>query len=369
MPAARTNDVHLSDEKWMRVTLGLARRGLGQVAPNPAVGCVLVKDGTIVGRGWTQPGGRPHAETGALSAAGAAAKGATAYVSLEPCSHTGKTEPCAEALAQAGVVRVVVAVKDPDPRVSGQGIAKLRSAGIEVLESVFEKEASEFNAGFFKRVLKGRPRFTLKTASTLDGKIALANGDSKWITGERARTFGHLMRAQHDAILVGANTVIADNPSLTCRVPGLEHRSPVRIVLDSHLRTPAEAAVMVGQRGAQRTIVVTKTESDKSKFVGWNVEFIDVESPHDLSGVAKALGDKGFTKVLVEGGAQVAASFVSAGLVDDLCVFSSGKFIGNSGLDAIGNLNLATLPDAPHFTPTGIRRLGPDMLATYRKAE
>ncbi len=361
--------VHLSDEKWMRVAIGLARRGLGQVAPNPAVGCVLVKDDTVVGRGWTQPGGRPHAETEALGAAGSAANGATAYVSLEPCSHTTKTPPCADALIKAGVVRVVLAATDPDPRVSGQGIAKLESAGIEVLKSVLDPEASELNAGFFKRVVKGQPCFTLKTAATLDGKIALANGDSKWITGERARSFGHLMRAEHDAILVGVNTVIADNPSLTCRIHGLEHRSPVRIILDSHLRIRVDATVMMSRPGAPRTIIVTNANSDKTRFTNCNVEFINVETPHDLKAVAKALGDTGITSVLVEGGAKVAASFVSAGLVDNLCVFSSGKLIGNSGLNAVGDLNLAALPDAPHFTPKGIRRLGPDMLATYRKAE
>ena len=361
--------VRLNDEKWMRVAIGLARRGLGQVAPNPAVGCVLVKDDIIVGRGWTQPGGRPHAETEALNQAGASSQSATAYVTLEPCAHTGETPPCADALAKAGVARVVIAVRDPDPRVSGNGTAMLLAAGIAVTQSVLEQEASELNLGFFSRISLSRPRFTLKTASTLDGKIALASGDSKWVTGGRARTFGHLMRAEHDAILVGVNTVIADDPNLTCRIPGLECRSPVRVILDSNLRIPSNAAVLSNNSGGQPPIIITKANTDRRQFAGRNVEFVDVENPHDIGAVAKALGDRGLTSVLVEGGAQVAASFVSAGLVDNLCVFSSGKLIGNSGLSAVGNLNLAALPDAPHFTPTGIRRLGPDMLATYRKAE
>lgn len=361
--------VQLIDEKWMRVAIGLARRGLGQVAPNPAVGCVLVKDNIVVGRGWTQPGGRPHAETEALAQAGAAAKNATAYVTLEPCSHTGETSPCADALVSAEVSRVVVGATDPDPRVFGEGIKKLRTAGIEVCEAVLEQESMTLNSGFFNRVSKKRPRFTLKIASTIDGKIALQNGDSKWITGDKARKFGHLMRAKHDAILVGANTVLADNPELTCRIPGLEHRSPIRIVLDSDLRIPATAAILDVSDQAPPTFIVTKLGSDKSRIADRNIDFIDVATPYDLHVVAGALAERGLTSVLVEGGAQIAASFVSAGLVDNLYVFSSGKIIGNSGLNAIGDLDLAALPDAPHFIPTGIRRLGPDMLATYRKAE
>ncbi len=360
--------VHLTDETWMRIALGLARRGLGQVAPNPAVGCILVKDDIVLGRGWTQPGGRPHAETEALTQAGKASRGATAYVTLEPCAHTGKTPPCADELVKAGIQRAVIAVADPDPRVSGKGIGILQAAGIEVALEVLEKDATDLNQGFFNLIIRKRPRFTLKTASTLDGKIALANGDSKWITGERARTFGHLMRAEHDGILVGVNTVIADNPSLTCRIPGLNSRNPIRIVLDSNLRLSPDAAIFSKEAGDQPILVVTKKDARTSQFVGCNVEFIQVETPHDLALVARALGERGLTSVLIEGGAEVAASFLSADLVDDLCVFSAGKMIGNKGLSAIGNLNLASLPDAPHFTPTAIRRLGSDMLATFRKA-
>lgn len=359
---------HPMDEAWMRVALGLARRGLGQVAPNPAVGCILVKDNIVLGRGWTQAGGRPHAETEALAQAGQATHGATAYITLEPCAHAGKTPPCASAIVKSGIQRVVIAVSDPDPRVSGKGVAILQAAGIEVTLGVLEKDAADLNLGFFNRINQKRPRFTLKTASTLDGKIALANGDSKWITGERARSFGHLMRAEHDGILVGANTVIADNPSLTCRIPGLKSRSPVRIVLDSNLRISPNAAIFLKDTGGQPTLIVTNKDAKIKPFAGCNVEFIQVATPHDLGSVASALGEKGLTSILIEGGAQVAASFLSSNLVDDLCVFSAGKMIGNNGLSSVGNLNLASLPDAPHFTPTAIRRLGPDMLATFRKA-
>ena len=360
--------VDLMDKKWMRVALGLAHRGLGQIAPNPAVGCVLLKDHIVIGRGWTQPGGRPHAETEALGQAGASAHGATAYVTLEPCAHTGKTPPCAMALVNSGVQRVVIAASDPDPRVSGKGISVLQSAGIEVVQGILEKEATYLNRGFFNRINQNRPTFTLKTASTLDGKIALANGESKWITGERARTYGHLMRSEHDGILVGANTVIADDPSLTCRIPGLETRSPIRIVLDSDLRISPDAAIFSKDIGDQPTLVVTKKDARTKAFNGCNVEFIHVETPHDLGLVARALSERGLNSILIEGGSQVAASFLSANLVDDLCVFSAGKLIGNNGLSAVGDLNLVSLPDAPHFTPIANRRLGPDMLATYRKA-
>lgn len=361
--------VHHTDEKWMRVALGLARRGLGNVAPNPAVGCVLVKDDVVVGRGWTQAGGRPHAETEAIHQAGLKAKGATAYVTLEPCAHVGETQPCAEALIQAGISRVVCTITDPDPRVSGRGLSILKAAGIEVTIDVLEVEARNGNAGFFSRMEKGRPSFSLKTASTLDGKIALANGDSKWITGERARSFGHLLRAEHDGILVGANTVLADNPTLTCRIPGLEPKSPRRIILDSSLRTPFNSMIFQTKESDDPTIVVTKVGTNTHKYDDENIDLLEVETPHDLEQVAAALGKKGLNSVLVEGGAQVTASFLAADLVDNIYVFSAGKIIGNNGLGSVGDLNLASLPNAPHFTPTGIRRLGPDMLATYRKAE
>ena len=224
----------------MTAALGLARRGLGSVWPNPSVGCVLVRDGRVVGRGWTQPGGRPHGESEALRRAGELAQGATAYVSLEPCAHHGETPPCTDALIAAGVARVVIAAEDPDPRVEGRGMAQLRDAGIEVIEGICGDAARALNAGFLKRIVAGRPLFTLKTATSLDGRIATAGGESKWITGEAARRRAHGLRADHDAVMVGIGTALADDPALDCRLPGLAHRSPLRIVVDSHLRLPLE---------------------------------------------------------------------------------------------------------------------------------
>src|SRR3984893_7773307 len=237
-----------ADLAAMRAALALAHRGLGTVWPNPSVGCVIVKDGRVVGRGSTQPRGRPHGETEALARAGAAARGATAYVTLEPCSYWGKTPPCADALIAAGLRRVVVALEDPDPRVAGAGIARLRAGGIGVEIGLGAAEAAEINAGFLQRVRLGRPLVTLKLATSLDGRIATAAGESRWITGPLARERGHLLRATHDAILVGTATVLADDPQLTCRLPGLVDRSPVRIVIDRQLRIPPSVRLIAEAR-------------------------------------------------------------------------------------------------------------------------
>ena len=250
-----------ADLRWMRAAFALARRGLGNVWPNPAVGCVLVSDGRVVGRGWTQPGGRPHAETEALRRAGALARGATAYVSLEPCSHWGRTSPCADALVAAGVRRVVAALEDPDPRVSGSGITRLREAGIAVETGLGAAEAAEINAGFLTLQRLGRPLVTLKLATSLDGKIATVTGESQWITGPPARAYAHKLRAEHDAIMVGTGTVLADNPQLTCRLPGLTVRSPVRVVLDRHLRITSTAHVIAEARQIP-TLIVTLRSAD-----------------------------------------------------------------------------------------------------------
>src|SRR6266446_3099076 len=254
----------MSDVGHMRAAIALARRGLGDVWPNPAVGCVIVRKGRVVGRGWTQPGGRPHGETVALARAGVAATGATAYVTLEPCCHWGKTPPCADALIAAGLRRVVVALEDPDPRVAGAGIERLRAAGIEVEVGLCAAEAAEINAGFLQRVRLGRPLVTLKLATSLDGRIATAGGESRWITGPLARERAHLLRATHDAILVGTDTVLADDPRLTCRVPGLSRRSPVRVVIDRHLRISPGARLIAEARQVP-TSVVTPGAADPDR--------------------------------------------------------------------------------------------------------
>ena len=235
----------LHDEiSHMHAALTLARRGLGDVWPNPAVGCVLVNGRRVVGRGWTQFGGRPHAETEALRRAGPVSRGATAYISLEPCDHHGETAPCTEALISSGISRAVIAIEDPDTRVCGRGEARLRAAGIAVDMGVCRAAAAEVNAGFLLRVTEGRPLVTLKVATTLDGRIATGSGDSRWITGDAARIVAHRLRAEHDAVIVGSNTALADDPELTCRLPGMERRSPVRIVLDGRLRVPSTAKLV-----------------------------------------------------------------------------------------------------------------------------
>jgi diaminohydroxyphosphoribosylaminopyrimidine deaminase/5-amino-6-(5-phosphoribosylamino)uracil reductase len=236
----------MSDEAHMRAALQIAARGLGNTWPNPSVGCVLVKEGVVIARGWTQPGGRPHAEAEALARAGEAARGATAYVTLEPCSHHGRTPPCCEALIRAGVSRVVVALRDPDSRVDGRGLARLRAAGITVEEGLMGAEAAALTAGFIRRVTRGLPIVTLKLASTLDGRIATASGESRWITGEGARRAVHALRARHDAVMIGSGTAIADDPELNCRIPGMDPVPMLRVVADARLRLPLASKLIAG---------------------------------------------------------------------------------------------------------------------------
>lgn len=357
----------------MGAALGLARRGLGRTWPNPSVGCVIVgKEGRVVGRGFTQPGGRPHAETEALKQAGPQAFGATAYVTLEPCAHHGRTPPCAEALVAAGIKRCVIAVNDPDPRVAGGGIAILRVAGIEVEEGVLGEEAAELNAGFFTRIGQGRPLVTLKLATSLDGKIATLSGESKWITGPAARAVGHQLRMTQDAILVGSGTALADDPELTCRLPGLEDRSPLRIVIDSRLRLPLTAKLIANQP-RYPTWLVTGADHMPAKLVPYRDAGITlVQLPTtktgriDLPNLMETLGQRGLTRVLVEGGAKLATSLLAADLVDRLAWFQAPFVIGDDGMAGIGALDRATLDRIQRYTLLSDRRLGSDGFAFYR---
>jgi diaminohydroxyphosphoribosylaminopyrimidine deaminase / 5-amino-6-(5-phosphoribosylamino)uracil reductase len=360
------------DVRWMRTALALARRGLGAVWPNPAVGCVIINEGRAVGRGWTQPGGRPHAETEALCRAGQAARGATAYVSLEPCCHWGRTPPCADALIDAGVRRVVVAVEDPDPRVAGNGIARLRAAGLVVDTGLGAEEATEINAGFLTRLALGRPLVTLKLATSLDGRIATSGGESQWITGPRARERGHALRAAHDAIMVGTATVLADDPQLTCRLPGLGHRSPLRVVLDRHLRIPCWVGVIAHARQTP-TWVLTLRSADAARrapLLAAGVTLIDVdpdsENRIDLVAALAALGERGVTRLLIEGGARLAAELLRARLVDRLAWFHAPLLIGGDGTPAVAALGLDRLADAPGFERLSVARVGDDTLTTFR---
>ena len=351
------------DEIYMRAALVLARRGLGMVWPNPSVGCVIVNGERIVGRGWTQPGGRPHAETEALRQAGAAASGACVYVTLEPCNHFGQTPPCTSALLDAGVSRVVSAMEDPDTRTAGGGHARLREGGIEVVTDVLGAEAASVNAGFLSRVRSGRPLVTLKTATTLDGKIAAANGASQWITGPEARTRGHLLRATHDAIMIGIGTALADAPSLTCRIAGMEDRSPVRIVMDSKLRLPLDSTLVKTAREIPTWVVTSKTASDLGAYVEQGVEIIQVDADPkgslNLKVALEVLGDKGLTRLLVEGGGALAATLMRDDLVDRLVWFRSAGVMGADGIGAIAGYGVTHPDEAATFerveaTPVGV---------------
>ncbi|MDH3474700.1 MAG: bifunctional diaminohydroxyphosphoribosylaminopyrimidine deaminase/5-amino-6-(5-phosphoribosylamino)uracil reductase RibD [Rhodospirillales bacterium] len=357
----------------MRAALALARRGLGRVAPNPAVGCVLVKDARIVGRGWTQAGGRPHAETEALARAGEAARGATAYVTLEPCSHHGKTPPCAEALIAAGIARSVVALEDPDPRVSGRGLTLLREAGIAVDSGLLAEAAAGVNAGYLMRTRTGRPLVTLKLATTLDGRIATRGGESRWITGHLARARAHLLRAESDAVLVGSGTAVTDNPRLDVRLPGLEGRSPLRVLLDGRLRLPLTHDLVV-RAGEQATCLVTRPGNDPDRLAAYRdagVELLEV--PEDTEGnvsiaaALKALGGRGLNTVMVEGGGRVAAGLLRAGLVDRLVWFRAPRVIGGDGLPAVAGFGLEHLAGAPGFSLVSAERAGEDLVETYRR--
>ncbi|MFQ5957769.1 MAG: bifunctional diaminohydroxyphosphoribosylaminopyrimidine deaminase/5-amino-6-(5-phosphoribosylamino)uracil reductase RibD [Alphaproteobacteria bacterium] len=355
----------------MKAALCLARRGLGSVAPNPAVGCVVVREGCVVGRGWTRPGGRPHGEAEALRRAGKAARGATAYVSLEPCAHHGATPPCADALAEAGIARVVVAVEDPDPQVQGRGIARLRDAGAAVVCGVCEQEAAALNAGFFLRVSQGRPLIALKTATTLDGRIATHGGESQWITGDEARARVHALRASHDAVLVGIGTALADDPMLDCRLPGLAQRSPVRIVVDSRLRLPLTSR-LVKTAGEVATWLLTlpgAAARRRAAYAEAGAELIEVEADGDgnldLAAAARALGGRGLTRVLVEGGARLAAGLLRAGLVDRLLWFHAPRLIGGDGLPATAAFGVDALAEAPSYRRVSVAEVGDDLMETY----
>lgn len=357
----------------MRAALALARRSLGRTWPNPAVGCVIAKDGRIVARGRTQDGGRPHAEADALRKAGDAARGATVYVTLEPCSHFGKSPPCADALVRAGVARVVSAMEDPNPEVNGQGHARLRDAGIEVEVGDGASEASEINAGFLLRVRAGRPLFHLKLASSLDGRIATASGESKWITGEGARADGHRLRAVHDAILVGAGTVAADDPELTCRLPGLGAYSPVRIVLDSKAGLAESSKLATTARQVPVWLLCTNAApADKRRGLhGAGVEIIEVAATGngrvDVAAAAQALGQRGLTRVLVEGGGQVAAAFLKARLVDRITSYRAGLVLGADGRSAVGELGFDRLDFAPRFKLVSSRKVQGDTVESWTR--
>ena len=354
----------------MAHALRLAARGMGNVWPNPAVGCVLIRDGLVVGRGWTQPGGRPHAEVRALHQAGALDEGATAYVTLEPCAHHGQTPPCANALIAARTVRVVTALTDPDPRVAGRGHAMLRAAGIAITEGVLAAEAAALNAGFLKRVTQGLPFVTLKLAASLDGRTATATAQSRWITGPDARRKVHALRLAHDAVMVGSGTALADDPDLTVRDMGAV-RQPVRIVLDRLLRHAPESRLGHTAR-AHPVWLLHGPHAPEAARKAWTatgallIETAEVDGRLDLTRALKALAAKGLTRILSEGGSTLAAGLITAGLVDELALFSGGVLIGAEGHPGLGPLGLAALADAPRPELLWTESIGPNLYSRWR---
>jgi diaminohydroxyphosphoribosylaminopyrimidine deaminase/5-amino-6-(5-phosphoribosylamino)uracil reductase len=363
-----------ADQRFMQLALTLGRRGQGRTWPNPAVGAVVVKDGIIVGRGWTQPGGRPHAEPEALARAGEAAHGATLYVTLEPCSHVGKSPPCADAIIAAGIARVVSAIEDPNPEVAGQGHARLRAAGITVDIGLGAAEAAHDHAGHFRRVRDRRPHVILKLAVSSDDKIGASGHKPVVISGEAARARVHLLRAQCDAILVGIGTVQADDPLLTCRLPGMEARSPVRVVLDRSLRLPGTSRLVHSARQTPLWVMTSSLSEAPAamKLGAAGAQVIRVATTAtppglDLMAVLHALADKGITRLMVEGGARVASSFVAAGLVDEVWLLRGPDAIGADGVAALDALPLTSITQSPAFRLRASESLQKDTLTTYER--
>jgi diaminohydroxyphosphoribosylaminopyrimidine deaminase/5-amino-6-(5-phosphoribosylamino)uracil reductase len=362
-----------ADRRYMQLALTLGRRGQGRTWPNPAVGAVVVKDGVIVGRGWTQPGGRPHAEPEALSRAGEAARGATLYVTLEPCSHFGKSPPCADAIIAAGISRVVAAIEDPNPEVAGKGHAKLRAAGIAVDVGLFADEAARDHAGHFRRVRDKRPHVILKLAVSADDKIAAAGHKQVAISGEMARTRVHLLRAESDAILVGIGTVLADDPLLTCRLPGMAVRSPVRVVLDRSLRIPGNSRLVHSARETPLWVVASElADAPAAARLGAAgaqlLRIAPTSGPGlDLKAALRALSDKGITRLMVEGGSRVASSFVATDLVDEVWLLRGPEAIGGDGVAALHALPLSEITQSPRLKLRASETLGNDTLTIYER--
>ena len=360
------------DERFMALALALGRRSLGRAWPNPAVGAVVVKDGVILGRGWTKAGGRPHAETEALKAAGKAARGATIYTTLEPCSHQGKTPPCTDAIIRAGLVRVVSALEDPNPEVAGQGHARLRDKGIVVDIGLLAEEARRAHVGHIRRIAEGRPQVLLKLAISADGKVGALGRKPIAITADAARTEVSLLRARNDAILVGVGTVLSDNPSLTCRLPGMMGYSPVRVVLDAQLRTPLSYSVIATARETPTWVVCAPAASAMAEQVlrDKGAEVLRVEANagrFDLAQLLKALAERGITRLMVEGGPTVAASFVKADLIDEVTLFRSLKTIGPDGVDALEGLPLTALTQSSRLKSLGSVQVGADTMEHFER--
>lgn len=367
-PLAKGMDVSQdSDERYMRTALGLARRAAGRTSPNPMVGAVVVRDGRVVGRGHHARAGGDHAEVAALRQAGQAARGATLYINLEPCSHFGRTPPCARAVIEAGVGRVVAGMVDPNPEVAGRGLAALREAGVRVEVGVREEECRRLNEAFVKHVTLGLPFVTLKLAASLDGRIATSSGDSRWVTGEAARKYVHGLRNECDAVLVGSGTVAADDPQLTCRIPG--GRDPWRIVLDRRLRTPVTARVVNHPEPGKTVLVcgngVPAGRRKRLEDRGVQVWTFPVRQGRiSFRRVLRKLARSGVLSVLVEGGGVTASRAVADKVVDKVLCFYAPKFIGAEGLPMMGDLGITRMRGCPRLERPVVRRLGEDILVS-----
>jgi len=354
-------------EKWMRVALAEAARGQGRTSPNPVVGAVIVKNGKRVAKGFHAQAGGPHAEVVALQKAGKRARGADLYTSLEPCAHHGKTPPCTQAILDAGIARVIFASADPNPLVNGKGHRRLRKAGIDVWPGILREEADTLNRPFFKWAKTGRPFVSLKIASSLDGFLATATGDSKWITGPSSRQWVHELRDRVDAIVVGAGTVLSDNPQLTSRPQGRKGKNPLRVVLDTQLRSPVDAHVFHSQQQAPTVLATARGGHEKkaAQLKKQGVELWELplkQGRVSLKALLKRLGDRGCMHILVEGGAGVFGSFLKEGLADELWLFLAPKLIGKGGISWSGNLQLRKIAEALPWLISHAERIGEDLL-------
>lgn len=351
-------------DKMMRRALTLARRGVGKTSPNPAVGCVIVKDGAVVGEGWHKKAGTPHAEIHALRQAAEKSHGADVYVTLEPCSHFGKTPPCADALIAAGVAKVFVGMVDPNPKVCGQGVAKLRAAGIEVVVPLLEENCRLLNESFIKHITTGLPFVTLKIAMTIDGKIATSNMDSKWITGERSRAYVHRLRSELDAIMVGVGTILIDDPLLTSRIA--KGKDPLRIVVDSTLRIPVHAQVMSNNSPAKTFIATISDDKHKmSRLEAVGAEILVCSNEHgrvNLCNLLLELGRRGIQSVLLEGGAELAGEALRLGLVDKCLFFYAPKLVAGDGLGPFAGKGAPMMADAIKLNHFSVKKIGDDFL-------
>lgn len=359
--------MHQADIRYMKRALTLARKGVGRTAPNPVVGCVIVRDGKIVGEGWHKKAGTPHAEIHALNMAGEAACGADVYVTLEPCCHHGKTPPCCDALIAAGVRRVVAGMVDPFPQVAGKGLQTLQQAGIRVEDGMLEEQCQELNKGFIKVVTTGMPYLIYKSAMTMDGNIATVTGHSRWVTGEKSRSLVHRLRSQCDAVMVGVDTIIADNPQLTVR--HVKGRDPIRVIVDSRLRTPESVHVLQGPDVAKTIIATCETDPTvHQRYLSQGATLLvcrQYDGRVEMTDLLAKLAKQGVQTILLEGGSRLAGDLLQHGLIDECIFFYAPKVVGN-GFAPFAITGISSMEDAFRLSIQKISRSGDDVVVYAR---